>query len=159
MTAKDWGDRVTVWSTDQPCENVMGEVRLLIAAYAAAEVERDEARQIESEINKACNTLRRERNALQDESSKAVNIVADLIVERDRLRAALQALYDEQNGPPLIRHQGAWKAAMKQAVEALSPSAQHADTCMRRQIGTVSADPECTCGFEEALAGSKEAKP
>jgi hypothetical protein len=27
----------------------------------------------------------------------------------------------------------------------------HADTCMRRQIGTVSEDPECTCGLGALL--------
>jgi len=29
---------------------------------------------------------------------------------------------------------------------------RHEDTCMRRQIGTVSGDPDCTCGLDALLA-------
>ena len=39
--------------------------------------------------------------------------------QRDALLEALQALYDEQNGPPLIRHQAAWEAAMEKARAAI----------------------------------------
>lgn len=39
--------------------------------------------------------------------------------EVKRLRAALFALVDEQNGPPLIRHQKHWLRAMRQAYTAL----------------------------------------
>ena len=39
--------------------------------------------------------------------------------QRDVLLEALQALYDEQNGPPLIRHQAAWEAAMEKARAAI----------------------------------------
>ena len=39
--------------------------------------------------------------------------------ERDALRSALQALVDEQNGPPLLKDSEYWEAAMNQAGEAL----------------------------------------
>ncbi|NCC61600.1 MAG: hypothetical protein EOM12_11805 [Verrucomicrobiae bacterium] len=39
---------------------------------------------------------------------------------RDPLRDALQALYDEQNGPPLEqRYREAWEAAMEKARKVL----------------------------------------
>lgn len=38
------------------------------------------------------------------------------------LREALQALYDEQNGPPLIRDKAYWEAAMAKASKALEES-------------------------------------
>ena len=37
----------------------------------------------------------------------------------EQLREALQALYDEQNGPPLIRDAAGWEAAMELASKAL----------------------------------------
>ena len=45
--------------------------------------------------------------------------IADLEAQRDLLLEALQALYDEQQGPPLIRHQAAWEAAMEKARAAI----------------------------------------
>lgn len=42
--------------------------------------------------------------------------------EIERLREALQALYDEQNGPPLIRDKADWDAAMAKASKALEES-------------------------------------
>lgn len=39
--------------------------------------------------------------------------------ETERLKEALQALYDEQNGPPLIREEAEWNAAMRLAEECL----------------------------------------
>ena len=45
--------------------------------------------------------------------------VLELKAQRDALLEALQALYDEQNGPPLIRHQAAWEAAMEKARAAI----------------------------------------
>ena len=44
---------------------------------------------------------------------------AALKAQRDALLEALQALYDEQQGPPLIRHQAAWEAAMQKARAAI----------------------------------------
>lgn len=43
-----------------------------------------------------------------------------------KLERALQALYDVQNGPPLIRDSEQWEAAMTQAAALLHP--QGADT-------------------------------
>ena len=45
--------------------------------------------------------------------------VADLQAQLHALRNALQALYDEQNGPPLIRAKGSWQAAMDEAERLL----------------------------------------
>ena len=42
-----------------------------------------------------------------------------LEAENERLKEALQSLYDEQNGPPLIRYQKSWEAAMDKAEQAL----------------------------------------
>ena len=39
--------------------------------------------------------------------------------EIKRLRDALQALYDGQNGPPLLRDEVSWQAAMDKAEEYL----------------------------------------
>ena len=40
--------------------------------------------------------------------------------ERDALLEALQALYDEQEGPPLIRRHRQWQAAMDKARAAIA---------------------------------------
>lgn len=42
--------------------------------------------------------------------------------EIDELRAALEALYDEQNGPPLFAREHQWKAAMERARVVLAGS-------------------------------------
>lgn len=39
--------------------------------------------------------------------------------ELDTANDALQDLYDEQNGPPLLRHEKSWQAAMDKAEEVL----------------------------------------
>lgn len=49
-------------------------------------------------------------------------VCAVLAAEVRRLREALQALYDEQNGPPLIRDKADWEAAMAKASKALEES-------------------------------------
>jgi hypothetical protein len=45
--------------------------------------------------------------------------VSTLGVRIDKLRIALQALYDEQNGPPLENDKEDWHSAMRMAEEAL----------------------------------------
>ena len=45
--------------------------------------------------------------------------IAAVEAQRDALLEALQALYDEQNGPPLLRHQSAWEAAIEKARAAI----------------------------------------
>lgn len=42
-----------------------------------------------------------------------------LRAKNTKLKEALRCLYDEQNGPPLIRYQKHWRAAMKLAGEVL----------------------------------------
>jgi regulator of replication initiation timing len=42
-----------------------------------------------------------------------------LKAENNRLREALQALYDEQNGPPLENDKEDWQEAMRMAEEVL----------------------------------------
>jgi len=46
---------------------------------------------------------------------------------------ALQDLYDEQNGPPLIRHQSSWQKAMDKAGEMLTKFAP--ELCLKRKGG------------------------
>ena len=43
-----------------------------------------------------------------------------LHAQRDALLEALQALYDEQEGPPLIRRHRQWQAAMDKARAAIA---------------------------------------
>ena len=43
------------------------------------------------------------------------------------------------------------EAQVKVLEDALKDYGQHTDTCGRRQIGTINADPECTCGLDAAL--------
>jgi hypothetical protein len=45
--------------------------------------------------------------------------VSTLRVKIDKLRIALQTLYDEQNGPPLENDKKDWQEAMRMAEEAL----------------------------------------
>ncbi len=42
-----------------------------------------------------------------------------VVMDNKRLRDGLQALYDEQNGPPLLRDEESWNAAMKQAEDVV----------------------------------------
>lgn len=46
-------------------------------------------------------------------------LIFELRAENDRLRAALQYLYDEQNGAPLVRREKQWQAAMNEAEKLL----------------------------------------
>lgn len=54
--------------------------------------------------------------SLRDENDKIIELRAD----NARLREALQELYDYQNGPPLIKWEDEWNAAMKKALAALA---------------------------------------
>ena len=47
-------------------------------------------------------------------------LAATLKAQRDALLEALQALYDEQEGPPLIRRHRQWQAAMDKARAAIA---------------------------------------
>jgi hypothetical protein len=40
--------------------------------------------------------------------------------ERDRLREALEDLMEVQNGPPLLKYEAAWNAAMEKGYAALN---------------------------------------
>ena len=63
-------------------------------------------------LDAECNDLAHQLNQSNERNGR-------LIAQRDALLEALQALYDEQNGPPLIRHQAAWEAAMEKARAAI----------------------------------------
>jgi hypothetical protein len=57
-----------------------------------------------------------------DDNYKALKARCSLLsleVKIDKLRIALQALYDEQNGPPLENDKKDWQEAMRMAEEAL----------------------------------------
>ena len=58
--------------------------------------------------------------ALQMTKTTRALKIAAVEAQRDALLEALQALYDEQQGPPLIRHQAAWEAAMEKARAAIA---------------------------------------
>jgi hypothetical protein len=53
------------------------------------------------------------------EAARIRGIIVNLKAENNRLREALQALYDEQNGPPLETDKEYWQEAMRMAEEAL----------------------------------------
>jgi hypothetical protein len=57
-----------------------------------------------------------------DDNYKALKARCSLLsleVKIDKLRIALQALYDEQNGPPLENDKEDWQEAMRMAEEVL----------------------------------------
>ena len=66
---------------------------------------------------------------IEDESTFAYDLAGlQMLAQRieaphkqriEQLRDALQALYDEQNGPPLIRDAARWEAAMQLSSNAL----------------------------------------
>jgi predicted nucleic acid-binding Zn-ribbon protein len=63
--------------------------------------------------------LKEEKKALKARCSLLSLEVSTLRVRIDKLRIALQALYDEQNGPPLDTYKEDWQEAMRMAEEAL----------------------------------------
>ena len=68
----------------------------------------------------------RERDEAKRQAFDLREAVLDRRRERDEAVAALQLLYDEQNGPPLERHAEWWRAAMD-AAEAVLAKAQDRD--------------------------------
>jgi hypothetical protein len=54
-------------------------------------------------------------NKLEEELVRIFHEWGELEAENAKLKEALQSLYDEQNGPPLIRHKESWQAAMDEA--------------------------------------------
>lgn len=65
------------------------------------------------------------------EGTSPLNVALHYIWKREpkvkELVEALQALYDEQNGPPLIRHQANWHRAMHRADELLTKHKESSD--------------------------------
>lgn len=79
-----------------------------------------------AELEKDCDILAtnydQARRASRFTADVADQALADLKAAEkqiEQLREALQALYDEQNGPPLIRDAARWGAAMQLASKAL----------------------------------------
>lgn len=54
-----------------------------------------------------------------EEAANAVEEFEKLQVENEQLKDSLQSLYDEQNGPPLIRNKESWQKAMDEADKLL----------------------------------------
>jgi hypothetical protein len=67
----------------------------------------------------ACDCREAEFAALKAKLAKKEKDYEALMAQRDELIEALQSLYDEQNGPPLIREEKHWKEAMDKAEKAL----------------------------------------
>jgi predicted nucleic acid-binding Zn-ribbon protein len=63
--------------------------------------------------------LKEEKKALKTRCSLLSLEVSTLRVRIDKLKIALQTLYDEQNGPPLENDKEDWHSAMRMAEEAL----------------------------------------
>ena len=79
-----------------------------------------------AELEKTCNILATNYDAARRASWFTADVadqaLADLKAAEkqiEQLLEALQALYDEQNGPPLIRDASRWEAAMELASNAL----------------------------------------
>jgi len=64
-------------------------------------------------------TLKEELRAGNHLFAVATDRQRDLEAENAKLKDALQALCDEQNGPPLIRRKDSWQAAMDKARDLL----------------------------------------
>lgn len=74
-----------------------------LPAKAAAELRR---------LNAECNDLAHQLNQNNERNGR-------IIAQRDALLEALQALYDEQEGPPLIRRHRQWQDAIDKARAAI----------------------------------------
>lgn len=70
-----------------------------------------------------------DRNTMTNEEMQQLT-VAGLRGGLEIMREALQALYDEQNGPPLLRREAEWNAAMDLARGALALEKQPAGGCI-----------------------------
>ena len=57
---------------------------------------------------------------ISEEDANLIASAPDLYAENIALRAALQNLIDEQNGPPLETRRAQWEAAMNEAKDILS---------------------------------------
>ena len=66
----------------------------------------------------------REGKIKTDAFNECLSIVKPIVAKKDKeigeLVEALQCLYDEQNGAPLIKHQKDWEEAMDKAESALN---------------------------------------
>lgn len=51
--------------------------------------------------------------------ARLVSVIAPLVNENRALKEALLDLYSEQNGPPLLRDEASWQAAMDKACKLL----------------------------------------
>ena len=70
-------------------------------------------------VDYACDCREAEFAAIKAKLAKKEKDCEALMAQRDELVEALQSLYDEQNGPPLIRYEKHWNAAMMKAEAAL----------------------------------------
>ena len=99
------------------CKIGLGEAKatdLVARLRAGTYVEGDECALNEE----AADEIERLRHDLQIQAVNAATVLAAQ-AERDRLRDLLQALCDEQNGPPLERWREQWQRAYDQARAAL----------------------------------------
>lgn len=96
-----------------------GLVAAILADHAAAERAARLTEYVEASNGHYCDGM----SMAWSDAQEAIGRASDVEERAARLEAALQALYDEQNGPPLLKHQDAWEAAMKLARAALTPPA------------------------------------
>ena len=78
--------------------------------------EQEQIKKLQSDVQKGCELIVRWMKAWQAEKDDN----AALIAENSQLRAALQNLIDEQNGPPLETRRAQWEQAMADARAILS---------------------------------------
>jgi len=71
-------------------------------------------------VDRICNVLPVCVYPSREPSADRTKANAELIAAAPELLQALRDLHDEQNGPPLIRRQASWEAAMAKAQELLT---------------------------------------
>ena len=96
-------DRLDLWGDQGDLLEAAAELRRL-HQFAEDQIGRATAAEAALQMTKTTHALK----------------IAAVEAQRDALLEALQALYDEQEGPPLIRRHRQWQAAMDKARAAIA---------------------------------------
>jgi hypothetical protein len=162
VTAKEWGERVSVWSTDQPCENVVGEVRLLIANLADQE---ECSVRLAGHLQRAEAELDEEEKGWLDQATRDAAEIVRLEGERDRLSMVNEHCVVGWDGEKARAEKAeAERDRLRDALGNAMVALRNATDGLgdQRSIDEGRAMVIAYCSerkAEEALAGSKEGAP